>query len=149
MADKYFQDHLSLTQKEANELHLKYYTEYGLAIEGLVRHHTVDALDFNAKVDDALPLENILKPDPRLRKLLEDIDRKKVKPWLLTNAYINHGKRVVRLLQVEDMFEGITYCDYGAKEFLAKPRKEFYFKAMKDAGVESVKECYFVGKWRE
>lgn len=135
-----------MTQKEANELHNKYYTQYGLAIEGLVRHHAVNALDFNAKVDDALPLEDILKPDPKLRKLLEDIDRKKVKLWLLTNAYINHGKRVIKLLKVEDLFEGITYCDYAADEFLAKPRKEFYLKAMKQAGVESVKDCYFVGK---
>jgi pyrimidine and pyridine-specific 5'-nucleotidase len=136
-----------LTQKEANDLHAKYYTQYGLAIEGLVRHHNVDALDFNAKVDDALPLENILRPDPKLRQLLEDINRDKVKPWLLTNAYINHGRRVVKLLEVEDLFEGITYCDYGAKEeFLAKPRKEFYLKAMREASVGPGQNCYFVGK---
>lgn len=106
----------------------------------------MDALDFNAKVDDALPLENILKPNPKLRKLLEDIDRKKVKLWLLTNAYINHGRRVVKLLEVDDLFEGITYCDYGAKEFLAKPRKEYYLKAMKEVGVDCVEDCCFVGK---
>ena len=136
-----------MTQKEANDLHKKYYTQYGLAIEGLVRHHNVDALDFNAKVDDALPLENILRPDPNLRQLLEDINRDKVKPWLLTNAYINHGRRVVKLLEVEDLFEGITYCDYEAKEeFLAKPRKEFYLKAMREAGVCPGQNCYFVGK---
>src|SRR5215469_8317025 len=146
LVDKYFEDHLSLTQKEANDLHTKYYTQYGLAIEGLVRHHTVDPLDFNAKVDDALPLENILRPDPKLRELLEDINRNKVKLWLLTNAYINHGRRVVKLLEVEDLFEGITYCDYGAKELLAKPRKEFYLKAMREAGVGPAQDCYFVGK---
>lgn len=106
----------------------------------------MDPLDFNAKVDDALPLENILKPDPKLRKLLEDIDRDKVKLWLLTNAYINHGKRVIKLLDLEDIFEGITYCDYGAKEFLAKPRKEYYLKAMEEVGIDSVKNCYFVGE---
>lgn len=135
-----------MTQREANELHAKYYTQYGLAIEGLVRHHAVDPLDFNAKVDDALPLENILRPDPKLRQLLEDLDRDKVKPWLLTNAYINHGRRVVKLLEVEDLFEGITYCDYEAKEFIAKPRKDFYLKAMREAGVDFVQDCYFVGK---
>jgi len=146
LPDSYFETHLSLTQKEANDLHNKYHTQYGLAIEGLVRHHAVDALDFNAKVDDALPLERILKPDPQLRKFLQDIDRSKVKPWLLTNAYINHGSRVVKLLQIEDQFEGITYCDYGAEEFVAKPRKEYYLKAMKEVGIDSVKDCYFVGE---
>src|SRR6266568_4618530 len=118
--DKYFETHLSLSQKDANELHLKYYREYGLAIEGLVRHHKVDALEYNRKVDDALPLEDVIKPNPTLHKLLEDIDRSKVRLWLFTNAYITHGKRVVRLLEVEDLFEGITYCDYGAEDFVCK-----------------------------
>jgi pyrimidine and pyridine-specific 5'-nucleotidase len=103
-------------------------------------------LDFNAKVDDALPLEDILKPDPQLRKLLEDIDNSKVKLWLLTNAYVNHGRRVVRLLGVEDLFEGISYCDYAAQTFLAKPDRGMFEKAMREADIENVEECYFVGK---
>jgi pyrimidine and pyridine-specific 5'-nucleotidase len=104
-------------------------------------------MDFNAKVDDALPLEDILKPDPKLRRLLEDIDKQKVKLWLFTNAYVTHGKRVVKLLGVDDLFEGITYCDYGAKEgIVAKPRIAMFQKAMTDAGADSVDECFFVGK---
>lgn len=145
LIDEYFATHLSLSLEDANELHRRYYKDYGLAIEGLVRHHKVDPLEYNRKVDDALPLDDIIKPNPQLRSLLDDVDRSKVKLWLLTNAYITHGKRVVKLLQVEDCFEGITYCDYGAKEFVCKPHKNMYLKAMKDAGVEKVEDCYFVG----
>ncbi|KAF2402015.1 pyrimidine 5-nucleotidase [Trichodelitschia bisporula] len=142
--EKYFETHLELPLEDAKALHRKYYTQYGLALEGLVRHHTVDPLDFNAKVDDALPLEDVLKPDPKLRELLEDADKTKVRLWLFTNAYVNHGKRVVRLLGVDDLFEGITFCDYGASEFIAKPRPAMYEKAMREAGVNSVQDCYFV-----
>lgn len=144
LIDKYFQTHLSLSQEEANTLHLKYYKDYGLAIEGLVRNHKVDPLEYNSKVDDALPLEKVIKPNPRLRKMLEDIDRSKVRLWLFTNAYINHGKRVVKLLGIEDLFEGITYCDYGAEKFVCKPHKDMFQKAMGEAGVERVEDCYFV-----
>ncbi|KAF2193232.1 pyrimidine 5-nucleotidase [Zopfia rhizophila CBS 207.26] len=144
LIDKYFETHLSLSQEDANNLHLKYYKEYGLAIEGLVRHHKVDALDYNRMVDDALPLEDIIKPSPVLRKLLEDIDTSKVRLWLFTNAYITHGKRVVRLLQVDDLFEGITYCDYSSEKFVCKPHAEMFQKAMEEAGVSSPKNCYFV-----
>jgi hypothetical protein len=49
----------------------------------------IDPLDFDAKCDGSLPLESILKPDPSLRKLLQDIDRTKVRVWALTNAYVN------------------------------------------------------------
>jgi hypothetical protein len=38
----------------ASLLHQKYYKEYGLAIEGLTRHHKIDPLVFNYEVDDAL-----------------------------------------------------------------------------------------------
>lgn len=143
--DEFFVKHLSLSVNDATMLHRKYYREYGLAIEGLTRHHKIDPLEFNREVDDALPLDDILKPDPKLRKLLEDIDRTKVKLWLLTNAYVNHAKRVVRLLGVDDLFEGVTYCDYSKPPLVCKPNQDMYEKAEKEAGVPSTKQCYFVG----
>ena len=146
LIDEYFMTHLALSQQEANVLHQKYYKDYGLAIEGLVRHHKVDPLEYNSKVDDALPLEQVIKPNPQLRKLLEDIDISKVRLWLFTNAYVNHGKRVVKLLEIEDLFEGITYCDYATEEFICKPHKKMFAKAQKEAGVSDAHQCYFVGK---
>lgn len=66
--------------------------------------------------------------------------------WLFTNAYINHGKRVVKLLGVDDLFEGITYCDYGARKFTCKPNTEMFEQAQRDAKVTNVKNCYFIGE---
>lgn len=144
LIDQFFATHLSLSKEDAIRLHKEYFQSYGLAIEGLVRHHKVDALEYNAKVDDALPLEGIIKPNPDLRRMLEAIDRTKVKPWLFTNAYVNHGRRVVKLLGIEDLFESITYCDYGADTLLCKPARAMFEKAMREAGVERVEDCYFV-----
>ena len=145
LIDEYFMKHLNLDQSEAFRLHQEYYKSYGLAIEGLVRHHEIDPLEYNRQVDDALPLEEILRPDPELRKLLQEIDTSKCKMWLFTNAYVNHGKRVVKILGIEDLFEGLTYCDYGATPFVCKPAEGMFRKAMKEAGVEDMKKCYFVG----
>lgn len=145
LIDKFFVEHLSLSPEDAYMLHHKYYREYGLAIEGLAKHHKVKPLEFNQKVDDALPLDDILKPDMELRRLLESFDTKKVKLWLFTNAHITHGKRVVELLGVDDLFEGITYCDYAAQELLCKPREEMYSKAERESNVSGMGCCYFVG----
>lgn len=145
LIDQYFANHLSLPWDDAVRLHKEYYQNYGLAIEGLVRHHQIDPLEYNAKVDDALPLEGIIKPNQELKDLLADIDRSKVKLWLFTNAYINHAKRVIHLLELEDVFEGITYCDYSAIPLVCKPHKEAFAKAMEQAGVEKVEDCFFVG----
>jgi len=144
--DAYFKTHLGLSHEEAERLHKDYYQQYGQAIEGLVRDFQIDALDYNAKVDDALPLDDLIKPNPQLRKFLEEIDTSKVRLWLLTNAYVNHGRRVVKLLGVEDLFEGLTYCDYTKIPFVCKPQKAMYEKAMNEAGVTDVLKCYFVGK---
>ena len=92
-----------------------------------------------------MPLDEIIQPDPKLRQLLEDIDSKKVRLWLFTNAYITHGKRVVKLLGVEDLFEGITFCDYAQPTLICKPRAEMFEKAEREAGARSSDQCYFVG----
>ncbi|MCJ1282235.1 hypothetical protein MMC26_001558 [Xylographa opegraphella] len=146
LIDKYFVEHLSLTEADAKMLHQKYYTEYGLAIEGLVRHHKVDPLEYNRKVDDALPLDGVITPDPQLRQLLVDIDRSKVRPWLFTNAFVTHGKRIVKLLGVDDLFEGITYCDYAQATLVCKPHPEMYALAELQSGVSSAEDCFFVGQ---
>ena len=147
LIDTYFMSHLGLEWDDAVKLHKEYYRNYGLAIEGLVRFHKIDALEYNTKVDDALPLEGLLKPDPVVRKLLEDIDRSKVRLWLFTNAYVTHGKRVVRLLGIDDLFEGITYCDYGTIPLVCKPQTEIFVRAMREAGVQKMEDCFFVGTY--
>ena len=136
--------HLELAPEDARQLHAKYYKDYGLAISGLVKYHKIDPLAYNREVDDALPLDDLIKPDPQLRRLLSDIDRSKVKLWLFTNAHVTHARRVVRLLKVDDMFEGVTYCDYSKQPLLAKPHTEMFEKAEKDAGAMNIKECFFV-----
>lgn len=79
---------LGLGDEEASALHLRYYKTYGLALRGLVRHHNIDPLDFDKRCDQSIPLEEMLRPDPTVRKLLQDIDRTKVRVWALTNAYV-------------------------------------------------------------
>ncbi|KAG9508157.1 hypothetical protein J7337_001720 [Fusarium musae] len=75
--DDYFKKHLGLSPDNAERLHKDYSQQYGQAIEGLVRHHQIDALEYNAKVDDAVPLDDLIKPNARLRQFLEDIDTSK------------------------------------------------------------------------
>ncbi|KAL9615416.1 MAG: hypothetical protein Q9167_000094 [Letrouitia subvulpina] len=144
LINNFFEKHLSLSAADANLLHQRYYKDYGLAISGLVQHHKVNAMEFNHEVDDALPLDGLITPNEELRKFLSDIDTTKVKLWLFTNAHITHGQRVVRLLGVDDLFEGMTFCDYRKLPFIYKPQAEMFEKAEEEAGALSAKDCYFV-----
>ncbi|ETI26785.1 pyrimidine 5'-nucleotidase [Cladophialophora carrionii CBS 160.54] len=145
LINQYFTTHLDVTAEEATHLHQKYYQDYGLAIEGLARFHKIDPLDFNREVDDALPLDELLEPHPETRALLQRFDPAKVKLWLFTNAHVTHGRRVVRLLGIDDLFEGITYCDYARVPLVPKPLPEMFAKAEREAGVSvHTPAVYFV-----
>lgn len=147
LIDEFLKNTLSLDQGAAHKLHMKYDNEYSLIVTAVAQNHGISPFHFNSHVDDALPLEDLLEPDPEIRKMLQDIDKSKIKLWLFTNGYVNHAKRVVRLLEIEDQFEGLTYCDYGAKPIISKPDLEMFNKAMKEACVEDVKACYYVGSY--
>lgn len=143
----YFKNQLVLNHEDADMLSNKYYKEYGSAIRGLVMHHKINALEYNTMVDDALPLQDILKPDNELRRMLIKLrESKKVdKLWLFTNAYKNHGLRCVRLLGIGDLFDGITYCDYSqADTLLCKPDPKAFEKARLQSGLLDYQNSWFV-----
>ena len=37
-----------------------------------------------------------------------------------------HAERVLRILKLDDLMEGLVYCDYLVKDFVCKPEPEFY-----------------------
>ncbi|KAF9357518.1 hypothetical protein BGX26_003588 [Mortierella sp. AD094] len=139
----------------------RYYLDYGLAVRGLVANHPgkhflqllrtlvllwfplgIDVRDYDAKVDDALPLEELLHENKPLREMLLSLNIEK--KWLFTNAGKKHALRVVKCLGLEGCFDGLTYCDYMEPNFACKPEPEAFRRAMRDAGVVHASNCYFV-----
>ncbi|KAM3583674.1 putative suppressor of disruption of TFIIS [Umbelopsis sp. WA50703] len=132
---------LGIPEEKAAVLRERYFVEYGLSIRGMIQHHDVDPVDFDKQVDGRLPLENILKPNAELTKMLAEL---KVRKWILTNAGLEHAKRVLKIMGIDDQFEGITYCDYSEPDFPCKPEVEIYKRALKEANVSAKTKCYFV-----
>lgn len=143
---RYFKKNLHLNDKEAHQLHMYYYKQYGLALEGLVRLHKVDALEYNRVVDDALPLDKILVPNPKLREMLLEMKNsgKVERLWLFTNAYKNHALRVIYLLGLGDIFDGVTYCDYNDFPLICKPMENSFQKAFDESGTVNLENIYFI-----
>ncbi|KAG8919881.1 hypothetical protein FRC01_001051 [Tulasnella sp. 417] len=155
MAEKIYAYFRSL-DLDAETLANRYYMDYGLALRGLIRHHQIefaleqrgsplsDPLDFDRKCDGALPLDDILKPNPDTIQLLKDFDREKTRVWALTNAYKDHANRVLKVLGLSEHVEGVVFCDYPSPDFSCKPEPEFYQQALKQAGVKDPSKCYFI-----
>lgn len=147
----YFKNKLQLDDIQAHQLHTDYYKTYGLALEGLVRNHQVDAMDYNLKIDDSLDLESVLSYNPRLREMLIRVRQLGQFDlfWLVTNAYKNHALRVISILGIADLFDGLTFCDYAQYPIVCKPMKEFFFRLLDALRVnkndkEAMSLLYFV-----
>jgi pyrimidine and pyridine-specific 5'-nucleotidase len=139
---------LGLSDEEASELHLRYYTQYGLAIRGLRRHYGVgsaiwrflsrncvyffplDPLDYDDKCDASLPLEKMLSPDPHIRKLLEDIDRSKCRVWALTNAYRTVRPtcmtKISAVCRSDDIFNSMQNAYCGSWSYRTKSKASYF-----------------------
>jgi len=86
----------------------------------------------------------MIDSDPSIRKLFQDIDRTKARVWALTNAYKTHATRVLKILDVDDLIDGLVFCDYSDRDFSCKPEREYYDQALEKAGVTDPSKCYFV-----
>ncbi|CEP19514.1 hypothetical protein [Parasitella parasitica] len=141
-----------------------YQKTYGLSLRGLQKHYDVDPLDYgklkkiyggyvnqdtvyssalsqDLKVDQALPLDGLITRDDELIKVLQGLNCKK---WVFTNAYRPHAVRCLKLLGVENEFDGLTYTNYLEPGFNCKPEIASFLRAMKDAGATDPEQCYFV-----
>lgn len=85
---------LGLNDADATALRMSYYKAYGLVLRGLLLHHNIDALEYDKRCNQSVPLEQMLSPDPVVRRLLLDLDRTKVRVWAFTNAYVEVCKEI-------------------------------------------------------
>lgn len=141
-------------REEARGVLEEYADKYGLSLIGFMKDYNVDPENYNLFVDDSLQLNNLLKPDKKLRKLLLTLklDYNFDKLWLFTNSYKTHALRCVRLLGIADLFDGITYCDYynlgdnieNKHSILCKPNIPIYEKLKLESGLDDWKHAYFV-----
>jgi len=131
----YMHEKLGLSWESIPSLRHDYLEKYGTTLRGLQHHFQVDAEDYLAYVHD-LPLEKYLAPDAAVRKVLLSLPQEK---WVFTNADSDHARRVLKVLTLEDCFQGVI--DVRAVNFLSKPEKETYYKALALAGNPDPRRC--------
>jgi putative hydrolase of the HAD superfamily len=136
--EDYMQERMGIPAGEIADLRRHYFETYGTTLRGLQRHHQVDAYDFLAYVHD-LPLEEFLEPDPAIRRLILGLPQSK---WIFTNADAAHSRRVLDVLQLADLFDGIV--DIHARRYFCKPEPEAYRVAMELAGETDPQRCVFL-----
>ena len=127
--EKYMHEVLNLPLASIPALRQEYFSVYGTTLKGLQENYSIDQFEYLDYVHD-IPLENFLKPDTRLRTILENIPLKK---WIFTNSDRAHSERVLKALGIEGLFEDII--DVVSLDFYNKPNPIVYSRALEITGT--------------
>ncbi len=121
----YLHERLGVPTAEVDALRRRFWTEHGTTLRGLMLGHGVDADDYLAYVHE-IELEDLLRPDPLLRVLLERLPGPKA---VFSNASRAHAARVLRLLDLERAFDAVI----GLEDLAYVPKPEAHaFRAALD-----------------
>ena len=128
-------ERMSFPPDQVEAIREKYFREYGTTLRGLQANHKVDMDDYLAFVHD-VPLNGYIHPDPVLRSAIEGIPARK---FIFTNADTNHAKRVMEVVGLNGLFDGII--DVHAIAPYCKPMPESFELALKKAGSPDPRAC--------
>jgi putative hydrolase of the HAD superfamily len=127
---EYVQKLLGIDLQQAQELRRHYYVTYGTTLNGLQRHHAVDAEDYLAYVHD-LAIETFLASDAELDHLLSELAATKA---IFTNSPAEYARRVLRVLGIERHFAHVF--DIRFSSFLPKPDPAVYHSVLDTLRIE-------------
>lgn len=134
----YMRDRMGFPEKDVPQLREQYFKMYGTTLRGLQARHQVDVEDFLAFVHD-LPLKNYIKPDPIQRDVIASLGTRNL---IFTNADVNHARRVLSVLQLDDLFDVIV--DVNAVSPYCKPMPESFAIAMELADEPDPRKCVMI-----
>ena len=102
---EYMVTRLNMPLADVEEKCRELYLNYGTTLAGLTAlGHTVDFDDWHAFVHGTLPYEDHLRPDPKLKHILDSI---LVPKYIFTNADAVHAERCLELLGLRGCFKGV------------------------------------------
>ncbi len=106
----YLQEHLQLSEDEANALRVDYWQRYGATLTGLMKHHGTDPDHFLWHTHQFPDLSGMVLREPRLRHVLRNLPGRKV---VFSNAPLHYAKAVLKLLHIDDLFDDVFTIEHS------------------------------------
>lgn len=134
----YMRERMGIPEQDVPILREQYFKMYGTTLRGLQARHNVDAQDYLAYVHD-LPLEKYLTPNPLQREVIASLPTRNL---IFTNADIRHARRVLAVLNLDDLFENVI--DVNAVAPYCKPMPESFAIAQDLADEPDPRKCVMI-----
>lgn len=116
--NRFMEEIVGIDPGDVDPLRRYYWQEYGVTLQGLIRHFDVDPEAYLHFVHD-VDVTSRLTPDPVLAAILASLPQRKV---VFTNGSAAHAERVLAALGIRQAFEAvfdIRVANYLPKPFLA------------------------------
>jgi putative hydrolase of the HAD superfamily len=120
--NRYMTEVVGIAAAEVDGLRRRYWREYGVTLQGLIRHYAVDPEDYLEYVHD-VDVAGRLAPDPGLRLALAALPLRRA---IFTNGSRGHAENVLSCLGLTGLFEeifDIRVAAYQPKPFSAPYRE--------------------------
>jgi len=136
--NKYMIGRMGIPKEDVPALREQYFKMYGTTLRGLQARHNVDVDEYLAYVHD-LPLKDYLTPDPLQREIIASLPTRNL---IFTNADANHARRVLKALNLDDLFE--TIIDINEMSPYCKPMPETFAIAQELADEPDPRKCVMI-----
>jgi len=123
---------LGLPEEQALQLRQSYSRDYGTTLAGLIAFHQLEHPDEFLEFVHPKDVSPFLKKDPELIGALSSLS---IPLAILTNSPMEHAKRILAYLEVDELFDPIFDLRYNG--FQGKPSKQVYLRVLGELGREA------------
>jgi putative hydrolase of the HAD superfamily len=117
---QWLQQHLALSQQDANEMRLRYWQRYGATLLGLRKHHP--HLSPHAFLSACHPYEELIKELHPMSQLKTTLARLPGRKYLFTNGPLGYAELMLATLGISQYFTAIAAVDTIKLEPKPKPQ---------------------------
>jgi putative hydrolase of the HAD superfamily len=136
--NRFMIERVGFPEEDIDSRRQEYFHKYGTTLNGLRKEFAIDPLEY-LKFVHAVPVEELLRPDPRLQAMLKGMPQRK---FIFSNADRPYIQRVLDSLGIAGFFEGII--DIVRTGFVCKPLPGAYAVALDAAGSPPAERCVVV-----
>ncbi|MDX2479614.1 MAG: pyrimidine 5'-nucleotidase [Desulfuromusa sp.] len=135
--NRYMEDVVAIDPAAVDGLRLRYWTDYGATLQGLILHHGIDPEDYLDYVH-AVDVTSRLSFDIELQQTLRNL---RLPSYVFTNGSRCHVDRVVTALGIDGLFADVF--DIRIADYQPKPNPDPYRQVLDELSL-SGDQCIMV-----
>ena len=117
--NEYISSYLDISLEDASNLRVSYWERYGATLKGLIKHHSINPIDFLSVTHDLQDFNKLVLPENNLKKTLSKIQGRKI---IYTNAPKTYTYKILKISKIFELFDEIFTIEDS--NFIPKPDQD-------------------------